>query len=141
MTPSRYLLDTSAFNRLVTDEEAAAPWRPNISAGHLAVCAVTELEVLFSARSKADRDKYLRFMRSSFGWVAMPDRVFDRAIEAQTAMTDRGTHRSAGAVDLLLAATAELHRLTLLHYDRDFLHVADVTGQPVRWVAEPGSID
>jgi predicted nucleic acid-binding protein len=80
-------------------------------------------------------------MRGSVDWVVMPDRVFDRAIEVQTAMTDRGTHRSAGPVDLLVAATAELHRFTLLHYDRDFVRVADVTGQPVRGVAEPGSID
>jgi predicted nucleic acid-binding protein len=141
VTSSRYLLDTSAFGRLVSDDDAAAPWRPDISAGHLALCAVTELEMLFSARSKADRDAFLRFMRGSFDWVVMPDRVFDRAIEVQAAMADQGTHRSAGPVDLLLAATAEIHRLTLLHDDRDFLHIAGVTGQPVCWVAEPGSID
>jgi hypothetical protein len=25
--------------------------------------------------------------------------------------------------------------------DRDFLQVAEVTGQPTRWVADPGTID
>jgi predicted nucleic acid-binding protein len=36
-------------------------------------------------------------------------------------------------VDLVVAATAELHGLTLLHHDRDFGVIAQVTGQPVRW--------
>ncbi|MER7003615.1 PIN domain-containing protein [Dactylosporangium sp. NPDC000555] len=70
----------------------------------------------------------------------MPERVFSRAAEVQAAMTARGTHRSAGAVDLLLAATAELSSLTLVHYDHDFDEVAKVTGQPTIWIAPPGSI-
>ena len=36
-------------------------------------------------------------------------------------------------MDLVIAATAELHGLTLLHRDRDFGVIAQVTGQPVRW--------
>lgn len=40
---------------------------------------------------------------------------------------------AAGPVDLVVAATAELHGLTLLHHDRDFDVVARVTGQPLRW--------
>jgi hypothetical protein len=44
-------------------------------------------------------------------------------------------------VDLLVAATAEAHGLTLLHYDADFQTIAEVTGQPVRWVAGPGAVD
>lgn len=36
-------------------------------------------------------------------------------------------------MDLVVAATAELHGLTLLHHDRDFDVVAGVTGQPLRW--------
>ena len=36
-------------------------------------------------------------------------------------------------MDLAVAATAELHGLTLLHHDRDFDIIARITGQPVRW--------
>jgi hypothetical protein len=43
-------------------------------------------------------------------------------------------------VDLLIAATAELNRLVVLHYDRDFDTVARATGQPAAWVANPGSV-
>jgi hypothetical protein len=36
-------------------------------------------------------------------------------------------------VDLVVAATAELFGLTLLHHDRDFAAIAGVTGQSLRW--------
>ena len=39
-----------------------------------------------------------------------------------------GRDRGAGPVDLVVAATAELFGLTLLHHDRDFATVAGVTG-------------
>jgi predicted nucleic acid-binding protein len=51
----------------------------------------------------------------------------------QGELTTKGQLRSAGPVDLVVAATAELHSLTLLHHDRDFGVIARVTGQPLRW--------
>lgn len=70
----------------------------------------------------------------------MPDRTFERAGQVQAAHTDAGANRSAGPVDLLVAATAELQGLTLLHYDRDFDHIVRVTGQPAQWLAPAGDI-
>jgi predicted nucleic acid-binding protein len=69
-----------------------------------------------------------------FGWYFMPERCSARASEVQELLTAKGTHRSAGAVDLLVAATAELHGLILLHHDHDFDCVAAVTGQPTEWL-------
>jgi predicted nucleic acid-binding protein len=51
-------------------------------------------------------------------------------------MTEVGKHRSAGPVDLLIAATAEQERLTVLCDDRDFETVASVTHQRVRLVTD-----
>jgi predicted nucleic acid-binding protein len=99
----------------------------------VAVCPVTELEFFDSARSAADRERGIQGVRSLFGWVPVRDRAFARAWEVQGALTSRGQHRSAGPVDLVVAATAEQHGLTLLHHDRDFDVVARVTGQPLRW--------
>ena len=56
----------------------------------------------------------------------MPDRVFEKASKLQAALSKKGAHRSAGVVDLLTAVTAETHGYTLLHYDRDFVRVAEV---------------
>jgi Arc/MetJ family transcription regulator len=59
--------------------------------------------------------------------------VDDHAWQVQEILTQRGQHRSAGAADLVVAATAELQRLTLLHPDRDFESIAAVTGQALQW--------
>ena len=44
------------------------------------------------------------------------------------------------APDLLIAAAAERAELAVLHYDRHFELIAEVTGQPVRALAPLGSI-
>ena len=140
MTPARFLVDTSALARLLRDESARTRWQQQILAGVMGVCPMTELEMLHSARSKADRETLLELLAAAFTWVPMPDQIFLRAAEVQAALTARGTHRSAGVVDLLLAATAELSGLVLVHYDHDFDEVVKVTGQPTVWLAEPGTI-
>ncbi|MEV8517548.1 PIN domain-containing protein [Dactylosporangium sp. NPDC051484] len=140
MTPARFLVDTSAVVRLLRDRDVRARWQPQVTAGVMGICPITELELLHSARSKADREEWLELFDATFAWIAMPERVFSRATEVQAAMTARGTHRSASAADLLLAATAELSSLTLVHYDHDFDEVTKVTGQPTIWIAPPGSI-
>src|SRR5262245_14662172 len=109
MTPTRFLVDTSALVRLLRSADVRNRWQPQITAGVMGTCPITELEFLYSARSKTDRDEWLELLNVTFAWVAVPDRVFNRAAEVQEAMTARGTHRSAGVVDLLLAATAELN--------------------------------
>lgn len=67
------------------------------------------------------------------GWVPVDDRAYDRAWQVQETLIQRGQHRRAGAVDLVVAATAELQGLTLLHRDRDFECIAAVTGQALQW--------
>jgi predicted nucleic acid-binding protein len=47
-----------------------------------------------------------------------------------TALADRGHHRAASIPDLLVAATAELGQLTVLHVDKDYELIAELTGQP-----------
>lgn len=51
-----------------------------------------------------------------------------------------GMHRKVGHQDLLIAAAAESAGITLLHYDADFDLIAEVTGQPTRWLAPKGSL-
>jgi len=41
--------------------------------------------------------------------------------------------------DLIIAAVAERHDITILHYDHDFDVIAEVAGQPVEWVVPPGT--
>ncbi|MCD0453330.1 PIN domain nuclease [Actinocorallia sp. API 0066] len=139
MNAAQFLIDTSALARFLRPDAEQYGWDQAAAAGLIAVCPVTELEFFFSARSLADREQGVEDLRLLFGWTPVDDRAYDRAWKVQEALTRRGQHRSAGPVDLVLAATAELQGLTLLHRDRDFEHVAQVTGQPLQWYGpEPG---
>lgn len=133
----RYLADTSALVRLIPDVTDDYGWLDARNAGLVAVCDITELELLYSARSAADRDAVLRQLSAAYAWAPVPDGVYQRAREVQQMLTVVGAHRSAGPVDLLLAATAELGGLTLLHCDHDFEAIAKRTGQPTRMLAVP----
>jgi predicted nucleic acid-binding protein len=55
----------------------------------------------------------------------------------QTLLADRGQHRGPSIPDLLIAATAELAGLTVLHVDKDFDTIAALTGQKTERLA-PG---
>ena len=133
MTAAQFLIDTSALARLVRSGAESFGWDQAAAAGLIAVCPITELEFFYSARPAAEREQGIADFRSLFGWVPVHDRAFARAWEVQGELTGKGQHRSAGPVDLVVAATAELHGLTLLHHDRDFGVIAGVTGQPLRW--------
>ena len=136
-----FLLDTSSLARIHRDPSLKAQWKPRSEAGILGVCAVTELELLVSASSLEDRRRIQQLLETSYTWVVIPDQVYDRAREVQEMLTEKGQHRGPGAVDLIVAATAELTGRTLLHYDHDFEPVARATGQETLWLAPAGSID
>ncbi|MES4902517.1 MULTISPECIES: PIN domain nuclease [unclassified Streptomyces] len=133
MNAAQFLIDTSAVARFLRGDAEQYGWDRAAAAGLIATCPITELESLYSGRSTADRTRAIDDLRLLFGWVPVDDRAYDRAWQVQEALTKRGQHRSAGAVDLAVAATAELQGLTLLHRDRDFECIATVTGQALQW--------
>ena len=135
MSVGLYLIDTSGMFRILQGELRKA-WSDQLAAGVIAVCPIVELEFLYSARSLADRLEKQRLMHDLFGWVSMHEGAYERAGEVQQLLTETGAHRSAGPVDLLVAATAERERLTVLCDDRDYQTVAAVTGQPVKLVTD-----
>ena len=60
--------------------------------------------------------------------------IQDRAVLVLMLLADRGQHRAPSVPDLIIAATAELAGLTVLHCDKDFDLIASVTGQPAEWL-------
>lgn len=130
-----WLIDKSALVRLAHSVDAGQ-WARRIERGLVRVSTVTRLEVGFSARSAHD----LRAGRERPPLSLMPVEYLtpameERSIEVQAALADRGHHRAASIPDLLIAATAELAQLTLLHRDKDFDLIAEITGQPVERLA------
>lgn len=133
MTVADYLIDTSALARVLLRQNTAE-WDDRIGAGLVAICDITELEVLYSARSSADRTRLKAALDTHYAWCPMPDGVYRRSRIVQEQLTAKGEHRSAGPIDLLVAAAAEEAGLTLLHFDRDFEAIARTTGQPVHMI-------
>jgi predicted nucleic acid-binding protein len=106
----------------------------------LAVCRPTEYEMIRSARDSAEATRISTWLHA-FDYLHSDDGVFARALEVQRNALNAGTHRALSLPDLLIAATAEQNRLTVLHYDGDFDMIASLTGQPTEWVVPPGTAD
>lgn len=133
MTP--WLIDKSALVRLATSADAT-DWAARIERGLVRISTVTRLEVGYSARSGADlRAGLQRPPLSSMPVEYLTPAIEDRAVEVLTLLADRGQHRAPSVPDLIIAATAELGGLTVLHMDKDFEVIADLTGQPVERLA------
>ena len=128
---SAWLIDKSAISRLHLDPRATE-WAARIDRGLVRICTVTLLEVGYSARSAGDH----RALMEEPPIASMPieyltPKIEDRALELQRVLSERGHHRAPSVPDLLVAATAELAELTVLHLDKDFELIAAVTGQRV----------
>ncbi|MET7293258.1 PIN domain nuclease [Streptomyces griseoloalbus] len=134
-----YLIDESALARY-PKPTVRAVIDPLHNAGLLAVCGAVELEVLHSARSKADAERIRDEMRG-FDWLPTPDEAWDRALEVQTLLIQKGNWKALSVSDLIIAATAERHGAVVLHYDGDFDMIASATGQRMAWVVPAGTAD
>ena len=126
-----WLIDKSALVRLAASPDAEQ-WASRIERGLVRVATVTRLEIGYSARSGED----LRAGLQRPPLAAMPveyqtPAIEDRAFEVLTLLADRGQHRAPSIPDLIIAATAELAGLTILHLDKDFEIIARITGQPL----------
>ncbi|WP_405134271.1 PIN domain nuclease [Nocardia sp. NBC_01388] len=139
MSADSYLIDKSALARW--GKPTVAPILDDLSArGLLSICGAVEYEVLFSVRRASELESIRQLLRG-FDWLPMPDEVWDRVNEVQVQLIHAGNHRAISLPDLIVAAVAERHRCTVLHYDGDFDMIAKITGQPVRWVVPAGQAD
>jgi predicted nucleic acid-binding protein len=139
VSPATWLIDKSVLARL-SKPEVRQVMLPRLQAGRVAVTIVTELEVGFSARSGSDYDVMRRTMLDHLIPVFVTPRAEQRAREVQVELIRRGQHRAVSIPDLLVAAVAEIERLSVLHYDAAFELVASITGQPAEWVLPRDSI-
>lgn len=126
-----WLIDKSALVRLAGSRDAPE-WAARIERGLVRITTATRLEVGYSARSGPD----LRAGLAQQPLLSMPveyltPAIEDRSVEVLTLLADRGRHRAPSVPDLIIAATAELAGLTVLHLDKDFDVIAEITGQPV----------
>ncbi|TDO49988.1 hypothetical protein EV643_105218 [Kribbella sp. VKM Ac-2527] len=139
MAAAAYLADTSVFVLRSRHQAVKERFDRHLLEGRLAFCQMVLLECLNNA---PDPKAYARLsgLLKNQRWVDVTAEVMDRAVEVHGELAKRSQHRSFALPDLIIAATAELAGLTVLHYDEDYERIAKVTGQPVEWVAPKGSL-
>src|SRR5664279_2216396 len=119
-----WLIDKSALARIGMSRDREE-WASRIQRGLVRISTVTRLEVGFSARSAEDlRSSVLRPPLSAMPVVYFSPLIEDRAVQVQMDLAARGQHRAPSIPDLLVAATAEIAQLTVLHLDKDFELIA-----------------
>ncbi|WP_181019695.1 PIN domain-containing protein [Nonomuraea typhae] len=137
-----YLVDKSAWEWARRDPVARADFTHIVGEGITATCHVATMEVLYSARSPEEYER-LRFRWASLAQLPDPSAgtyeadmawVMDRAMEVQRLLTETGEWRRP-VTDLMIAACAERAGATVLHVDKDYSLIAQVTGQPERRLA------
>jgi predicted nucleic acid-binding protein len=137
---ARYLVDESALARW-DEPTVAAILDPALTAGLLWTSPPVELEVLYSAQSAAEHAAAARDRAATYSSAALTSEVGDVALELQAALAKAGKLRAVGPIDLLIAATAVHHGLTLLHYDGDYELLSKVDRRVAqRWVVPRGSV-
>ncbi|MEV7004517.1 PIN domain nuclease [Streptomyces sp. NPDC093982] len=134
-----YLIDTSAYVHLAFHPDDRRYWEADVETGAIGMCEATRAEILFSAQSPSNRDEIEEKLADMFEPVRVPKDVWRWVDAAQYKLTQKGQHRSAGVMDLILCATAVHHGLHVLHRDNDFHAVArvmkDLQEQDVRRAA------
>ena len=109
------LIDKSAYVR----GEASVADRDE-----LCLCAVTRLELLYSARSAPDYE-LLEDDLQQFRDLGMDAETFAVALQAQRELARRGQHR-VPVPDLLIASCAQQYGADVLHVDRHYDRLASV---------------
>ncbi|MHA7650016.1 PIN domain-containing protein [Mycobacterium sp. ML4] len=135
MTDQKWLIDKSALARLAHSQDLDI-WSTRIERGLVHISNVTRLEIGYSALSgDAARSEFRQSPLAAMPVEYLTPKIEDRALEVQLLLADRGQHRGPSIPDLIIAATAEISGLTVLHVDKDFDTITSITGQPTTRLA------
>jgi len=130
VTEQEWLIDKSALVRLAYSPDRDL-WASRIERGLIRISNLTRLEIGYSAQSgDVARREFREPPLAAMPVEYLTPKIEDRALEVQILLADRGQHRGPSIPDLVIAATAELSGLTVLHVDKDFDTITAVTGQP-----------
>ena len=119
-----YLLDTSGLVRLLGDAKLQEAWYDAVDAEAIGSCYLQRTEFLYTARNAAEYDEITEMFDDLYPDVSVPKNAGRWIASVQHHMAQAGQHRSASAIDLMIAATAAHHGLTVLHDDADYRTVA-----------------
>jgi predicted nucleic acid-binding protein len=131
-----YLLDTSGLVRLLREPVLQDAWYEAIDAEAIGSCYPQRTEFLRSSRNAPESDEIAEMFGDLYPDVAVPKTAGRWIAAVQHQMARAGEQRGASAVDLIIAATAAHHGLTVLHDDADYRtvarHAPDLTEHNIR---------
>jgi predicted nucleic acid-binding protein len=119
-----YLLDTSGLVRLLREPALQGAWYDAIDAEAIGSCYPQRTEFLYSAKGATEYDEIAEMFGDLYPDISVPKNAGRWIATVQHRMARMGERRSASAVDLMIAATAAHHGLTVLHDDADYRTVA-----------------
>lgn len=139
MSGAVYLADTSVYVLRGRSPDVRRRFESLLATGRLAICQMTALEFLNNAPDPKSYEVIWRALQAH-RWLDVTADAMSRALEVHRMLAAQSQHRHFRLPDLIIAATAEENRATVLHYDADYDRIAAVTGQPVEWVVSKGSL-
>jgi predicted nucleic acid-binding protein len=134
---AKHLADKSAFEQQRYSDAADGILKALAVEGALHMTEIVALELLYSARSRVDYEARWDGL-GSLPWLHLDEAAAGQALDLQRRLAERGQHRRP-IPDLLIAATAIVHEATVLHYDRDFDLISEVSDLSARWIIPPGT--
>lgn len=135
------LLDTGVWT-WVRDRrypQLAAWFNAQVAAGRVLVCDIVVLELVRLTPNET-RAREVTVRLDAFASVGMPASVWRRARELQLLLAPDGNHRRVPPVDLLIGAAAEAAGVTLVHYDRDYERLANISQLEHQWLLPDGTL-
>lgn len=136
------LADTSVWTkRPLLPPDARRTFEAKVTEGDVATCDAVRAELLYSARN-IEHFRRRRAHLEALPFCPIGVHEWRRALDVCELLAEQGgmRHREVPLNDLLVAAAAEAAGVPVLHYDRHFERIAEVTGQPVRAIAPLGSL-
>jgi predicted nucleic acid-binding protein len=138
------LLDNSAWSRVVADKlprDRADAVAIRIEGRELATCLPFLLEAGYSARGRDHHREMMDDFDRLFPHIELTAAIEQGAVRAQRELARIGHHRLA-PVDLMIAACAHEAGAGVLHYDRDYDRIAELTSLRFEsvWVAPAGTL-
>jgi len=134
-----WLLDTSALEQ-AHHPEVTRLLEPLLRSGLLHSSPLLDLEALATAGSADSYRALAAERRAAYRPAALDPKVTARALALQALLSRRGRYRAVDPRDLVVAATALEHNLSVLHYRRVFELLSDLCGLHQQAVAPLGTL-
>lgn len=138
----RLLIDNSVWSRLASFPEVAEAFRALVNSARPAevlICPPVAAEYGYSTRSGADHTTLVNRLAVFTDCQIAPTTA--DVLQIQNALWNGGLLRAVGAMDTLIASYGIVNHATVVHYDRDYEHIASVVPHfDHRWILPRGTI-